>query len=389
MTSRHRVKVGIIATPIAPFGAVASGFHLARLIRADSYWFGDHYKGIVPTQLWSPQVTSAARVSPTPDAYFEPTVALARLAGRSKMSLGASVTDPVRRSAADLARTWMTLHHATGGRAILGLGSGEKQNIEAYGDSMERTVSRLEETVRAVRVAWSSQGELVDFDGEWTKWHRARFALPPYKNTVPPIWLAAQGPRTLRMAGTLGDGWIGPDDGTGPEAWAERAGRVAAAAHAAGKDVESFDFANMALTVLAPDPHRLKEIFKHPLMRMAAVISPDSAWQRVGLEHPLGKGSHGLPELEYDDFSPDQLRALSASVTDELIHSLFYTGTGDEVARRLEPIVESGAKHVLLLDMTSVAGLRAAGQAQWQTARLVQRLRRMTPGRVSFKTVEG
>jgi phthiodiolone/phenolphthiodiolone dimycocerosates ketoreductase len=384
----QRVKVGIISTPIAPFTAVSTSYRIAQLVGADHFWLADHSKGVFPAQVWNKQLTSAARLAPSPDAYFEPTVVLARLAGRSRMQLGTSVTDSVRRSAADLARTWLTLHHATGGRAILGLGSGEKQNTEAYGASLERSVSRLEETVRAVRAAWSSQGELIDFDGQWTSWNRARFALPPYKKTVPPIWLAAQGPRTLRITGTYCDGWIGPDDGSGPQVWAERAARVAAAVQAAGKDVEKFDFACMVVTLLAPDRQRLKELLNHPVMGYLALLFPDSAWQQVGLEHPLGKGSLGLPDLEYDELNLDQIRTINTDSTEELFHTAFYTGSGRDVARRLEPIIDAGARHIMLLDMASVAGLAAAARAQLETLRLVRRLRQMTPGRVSFGPLE-
>jgi phthiodiolone/phenolphthiodiolone dimycocerosates ketoreductase len=383
-----RVKVGILTTPLAPFSAVKTLFHGARLIGADHFLLADHNKGLIPGAMWNRNTTSSARLSPNPDAFLDPTVTLARLAGRSRMSLGSGVTDPLRRSAADLARCWMTLHHATKGRAVLGLGSGEKQNNEAYGTSMTRSVAHLEETLQAVRLAWSSNGELVDFAGEWTKWNKARFALGPYRGTSPALWVAAQGPRMLRIAGQYGDGWIGPEEGLGPEVWAERAGKVAAAVRKAGKDVESYDYACFVVTVLAPDRRQLLEVMNHPVMRFVPLSFPDSTWQMAGLKHPLENAALGNADLDFDEIPIEDIVRASERASEDFFRTAFYVGTADEVATQLQPVIDFGAKHILLYDITAGAGIGAAARAQVETAKLIRRLRRATPGRVAIPLAE-
>src|SRR5581483_9925947 len=115
------------------------------------------------------------------------------------------------RSPADLARAWLTLHHVTGGQAVLGIGSGEVENTVPYGQSTARSVTRLD-------------GTPLTHDGPSHRWEHATFAVPPRKGTFPPIWVAAQGPNACRAAGRHGDGWINVHHGL--DAWRRAAGHV-------------------------------------------------------------------------------------------------------------------------------------------------------------------
>ena len=79
------------------------------------------------------------------------------------------MTEPFRRHPATLAQAFVTLDHLSKGRAILGVGSGERENTEPYGMPFVNRVSRLEEALTIVRLLWGSGGEPVVFDGKvWT-----------------------------------------------------------------------------------------------------------------------------------------------------------------------------------------------------------------------------
>lgn len=101
--------------------------------------------------------------------------------------MGTMVTDPIRRSAADLARAWLTLHHMTGGNVVLGIGSGEAMNTESIGQRLTRSVSRLDDALSALRAAFSAEGNPVTHSGPFHDW---------------------QGPKACEVAGRWGDGWI-------------------------------------------------------------------------------------------------------------------------------------------------------------------------------------
>ena len=98
--------------------------------RVDSFWVVDHLNGLFPRSLWKQKYCGATKLMPTLDAYMEPWTMLGHLAARNRvgrMRLGVSVTDTGRRNPAVTAQAAATLHLLTRGRAILGIGPGERE----------------------------------------------------------------------------------------------------------------------------------------------------------------------------------------------------------------------------------------------------------------------
>jgi phthiodiolone/phenolphthiodiolone dimycocerosates ketoreductase len=92
--------------------------------------------------------------------------------------VGVSVTDAGRRNPAVTAQAAATLHLLTGGRAILGIGTGEREGNEPYGVEWSKPVTRLEEALATIRALWNSGGELISRDSPYFPLHDAVFDLP-------------------------------------------------------------------------------------------------------------------------------------------------------------------------------------------------------------------
>jgi alkanesulfonate monooxygenase SsuD/methylene tetrahydromethanopterin reductase-like flavin-dependent oxidoreductase (luciferase family) len=108
------------------------------------------------------------------------------------------------RSPATLAMTAATLHEVSGGRFVLGLGASTRALAEGFHDvPFEHPAGKLRDTVTGVRALLS---------GLPAQLHQARDARPLRLGQPPasevPIWVAALGPHTTRVAAELGDGWI-------------------------------------------------------------------------------------------------------------------------------------------------------------------------------------
>jgi F420-dependent hydroxymycolic acid dehydrogenase len=134
---------------------------------------------------------------------------LAALGQRTRsLVMGTGVTCPTYRyRPATVAQAFASLGVLYPGRVFLGLGSGEALNeVPAgggFGPARER-IDRLEEAVRLIRQLWS--GEWTDHAGAYYPVRNARiYDLPP---EPVPIYLAASGRRSSRLAGALADGWI-------------------------------------------------------------------------------------------------------------------------------------------------------------------------------------
>ena len=63
------------------------------------------------------------------------------------IDVGTLVTEPIRKHPMSLAQPFVTLDHISRGHAIMGIGNGERENVEPYGLPWEKQVARLEEAM--------------------------------------------------------------------------------------------------------------------------------------------------------------------------------------------------------------------------------------------------
>src|SRR5581483_2691332 len=209
------MKVGLaenlINTRISPTVLPRAGYLSAVATGVDSFWLPDHLNSLFPRSVMTPKYLGAARIMPDTDAYLEPWTMLGHVAARNRVGrlrLGTSVTDVGRRNPAVTAQAAATLHLLTRGRAILGIGSGERVGNEPYGVDWSKPVARFEEAMATIRALWDSKGELVNRDSPFFPLRNAIFDLPPYRGKWPEIWIGAHGPRMLRAVGRYGDGFF-------------------------------------------------------------------------------------------------------------------------------------------------------------------------------------
>jgi phthiodiolone/phenolphthiodiolone dimycocerosates ketoreductase len=372
---RGRVGVGFYLDPVTPMRVLSGGIRLAQALRVDDVWLGDHTKAMLPDHVWDPTTNPLARLIPTLDAYMDPTAVIARFAGRFGPRMGTSVTDSIRRTPADMARAWLTLHHLTGGKAVLGIGSGEYENTVPYGQSTARSVTRLDDTLAAIRAAWESEGKPLTHDGPFHRWEHATFAVPPLKGTFPPIWVAAQGPNACRTAGRYGDGWINVHHGL--DAWRQAAAHVAEGAREAGRNPEAMERSLVIAGVLARDRGSLEQACATPVMRAAVLALPGTDWAQAGAPHPLGDDWAGFSGYDPAALTDEVMAEAGRLLTPEVLGRLMPSGTGAEIARYLRGFVDAGLTHVIIINLMPACGLRLGVESLVELRRLIRCLKAM------------
>lgn len=140
------------------------------------------------------------------------------------------------RPPAMMAKAAASLDVLSGGRFELGLGAGNFWDaIEAYGGPRRAprdSLAALEEAIKVIRLIWSGERNLR-FSGEHYRLAGAHSGPLP----VHPIgiWLGVYGPRALRLAGRLADGWV-PSLRGDVTVLTEGSARLDDAASAAGRD---------------------------------------------------------------------------------------------------------------------------------------------------------
>ncbi len=117
------------------------------------------------------------------------------------IKLGPGVTNPYHISPALTASAIGTINEISGGRAVLGIGAGDKVTFERIGISWEKPLKRMREAVEIIRQL--TEGKAVKYDGEIFKFNGAKLGFKP--GSIP-IYIGAQGPKMLQLAAELGDG---------------------------------------------------------------------------------------------------------------------------------------------------------------------------------------
>ena len=136
---------------------------------------------------------------------LDPAPVLTEIALRTtRIRLASGVLSVWGRTPATLAMTAATLHQACGGRYVLGLGASTKALAEGFHDTaFEHPAAKLRDVVTKVRALLAGQPAQL---GDARAARPLRLGLPPAPEV--PIWVAALGHHTTRVAAELGDGWI-------------------------------------------------------------------------------------------------------------------------------------------------------------------------------------
>jgi 5,10-methylenetetrahydromethanopterin reductase len=269
-------------------------------------------------------------------------VALAAAAGAtSRVRLGPLVTNPVTRHPAVTAGAMASLQTLSQGRAFLGIGTGDSALLNI--GERPATVKRFAAYCEAVKGLCA--GEKVTWES-----HELTMSWPV---SPVPIWMAAEGPRMLHLAGRLADGVI-VASGISEGVIEHVIGCVAAGASEAGRGLEEIEMWWMLKPYLAATE---KEGWR------------DLAWTLAGTANHLFRFS-----ME-DKFVPDDLRepirtlqkryasnthgkvsqgAQNARLVEELGltewlgRRFALAGPGRTIISRIEEIVDRGATNLLL-----------------------------------------
>ncbi|MEU2788080.1 TIGR03842 family LLM class F420-dependent oxidoreductase [Streptomyces sp. NPDC007100] len=130
--------------------------------------------------------------------WQEPFVIYSRILEHTeRLIVGPMVTNPSTRTPEVTASTFATLNDMYGNRTVCGIGRGDSAMRVA--GRAPNTLARLGESIRVIRDL--AEGREADVGG-----HALR--IPWVRDGRLPVWMAAYGPKALRMTGELADGFI-------------------------------------------------------------------------------------------------------------------------------------------------------------------------------------
>jgi probable F420-dependent oxidoreductase len=237
-----------------------------------------------------------------------------------RIELGTAIAWAFARSPLLTAVTALDLDEMSGGRFVLGLGTGTRRmRTDWLGAPAERPARRVRETIDAIRAVWNaSEAGAIEYVGELV-----RLAVRPYGRAGQqrkgiPIYLAAVNDGMCRTAGAVADGVVAHpmatvryiDEVMRPaiDEGAEREGRT-------GADVK---VANWIIAAVSDDADRAREDAKRQIAFHATVRTYD----RIIDLHGFTEVAAQIREL----WKKFDLAGMTALVTDEMLETMGIAG---------------------------------------------------------------
>src|SRR5882757_5643098 len=134
------------------------------------------------------------------------TVASAVACSTSKIKIGLGIVNPYTRHPSLTAMEFAALDELSGGRAIMGIGTGIRDWIEGrLKISYTRPASAMREMVAIMRALF--RGEAVSYEGKVFQSDRMKLNFKPARAEIP-IYLGVLGPKNIAMTGEIADGLL-------------------------------------------------------------------------------------------------------------------------------------------------------------------------------------
>ncbi|HJR96869.1 MAG TPA: TIGR03842 family LLM class F420-dependent oxidoreductase [Actinomycetota bacterium] len=168
------------------------------------------------------------------------------LANTRNVTVGPMVTNPLTRDWTVTASLFATLNEMFGNRTVIGMGRG---------DSAVRVINGNPSTLAALGEAVHTIRELAN--GREVEYRSSTIRFPWASKSRVDVWIAGYGPKALRLAGEIGDGFILQLADPDITAWTIDA--VRRAAEEKGRDPDSITICVAAPAYVGDDPGHARE----------------------------------------------------------------------------------------------------------------------------------
>ncbi|ADG12831.1 5,10-methylenetetrahydromethanopterin reductase [Methanocaldococcus infernus] len=252
----------------------------------------------------------------------------------NKIKLGPGVTNPYVRNPAITASAIATLDELSGGRAVLGIGPGDKATFDTLGIEWVKPVTTLKETVEVIRKLLA--GERVSYDGKVVKLAGAALNVKPINKDVP-VYIGAQGPKMLETAGAIGDGVL--INASNPKDFEAAIPLIKKGAESAGKKLEDVDIAAYACMSVDKKSEKAKQAAV-PVVAFIVAGSPEVVLKRHNID--MEKVEKIREALKKGDFG-----TAFGTVDDAMLEAFSIYGTPEEVVEKCKKLLEIGVTQIV------------------------------------------
>jgi len=319
------VKFGFESTP-HPWESISELAVYVENVGFDSFWMPDHTVGF-GIKRW--------------DALEAWTTLAAVATKTKKIRLGTCVGDVYRHHPVSLAQMITTCDTISNGRVTLGVGIGEAMNLLPFGIPLKKPVRKTRETISLIKKLWTEDS--INHEGEYYRFKEAFLQPKPVQKPHPPIWIAANSPKTMRMVAELGDGWVPAS--MFPEECAEGLKKIKKWAENAGRDPTKIEPALFTFTVIAESREEARKIISLPakIYFLTRPRIPRKLGYDVTDEYDMTFKLVMKPETTMALL--DKAKQLPDGILDK---APVFFGAPDDIIEAVQKYVDAGVRHFVV-----------------------------------------
>jgi 5,10-methylenetetrahydromethanopterin reductase len=254
----------------------------------------------------------------------------------STLKMGPGIMNSFTDTPAAIASFFCTLNEISDGRAVLGIGPGDLSTLPKLAIQPTTPVARLEEAVVQIRKLCAgdqiSKSGMKFFDYDGAKLTGVN--LPDKKKGVP-IYIGAQGPKVLELAGKVGDGAL--INASNPKDFQIAIPIIKKASDAVGK--KNFDVGAYTAMSIDRDVKKARNAAKIVAAFIAAG-SPPELLTRHGLDlNNVAKIKAALAKFDF--------KTVGELVGDKEIDAFTIAGTPDTVKQKCADLTKAGVTQII------------------------------------------
>ena len=254
---------------------------------------------------------------------------LGAIAARTeRIRIGTGIANAFTRAPLVHATAAMDLDELSGGRMVLGLGSGTRRmNVEWWGVPFARPAARMRELIELLRAAFQAgNGFGFRFKGQFWDLKIPVYTRPGARPDLP-IWVAAVNAPMLRSAGAAAEGVVGHPIAT--RRWHREVTlpTLREAEAAAGRPAGACRLVPYVMTAISRDRAQALQDAKQQI----------GFYYTVKVYHSILR-FHDLPDVAAacrKALASFDIAAMAAAIPDQLVDEIAIVGTPDEARDRL------------------------------------------------------
>jgi 5,10-methylenetetrahydromethanopterin reductase len=271
----------------------------------DNLWITDHYNNR------NVYVTLAATAIYTKEIIFGP-----------------GVTNPYLLNPVVTVQALASLDEMAPGRVALGMGAGDKTTLASTGIEAKKQLSAVFDAITIFR--GMLEGKSVTYEGNVLQVKGTRFNFKPRGQI--PVYVGAQGPKMLAMAGQIGDGVL--INASHPKDIDYAVGQIKKGVAKAGKKMSDVDVTAYTSFSVHKKPEKAAQAAS-PVVAFIVAGSPNVILERHGID--LETADKIRDALKKGDFG-----GAFGSVSPEMMEAFSIAGTPDICIQKITRLLKAG-----------------------------------------------